>query len=339
MDAMIAEYISGFSMPMLLIAIAIFIYALGKGADLLVDEAVVLSEKWNVPRMLIGATIVSLGTTLPEASISVFAAIQGESSIALGNAVGSVICDTGLILGLATILTPLPLQKSVVNRQGWVQLGAGFLLVISCFPFFSAESVFLTGGILSQQMGVVFLMLLVFYIIMSIRWTGGDDVSDTAYSDNSPPSGSNARTLLNMLLGISMVILSSRILIPAVQETAMRLSVPESIIGATLVAFGTSLPELVTAMTAVKKGYGELAVGNIIGADILNVLFVAGAAATVTEGGLAAPAHFFQILFPAMIFILLVFRIGVICCKKELKRSFGVMLLGTYVAVTLFSYV
>lgn len=249
-----------------------------------------------------------------------------------------MICDTGLILGLATIMSPLPLQKSVINRQGWLQLGAGVLLVISCFPFSSEQSAFSSGGILPQRMEVFFLLLLAAYIILSIRWAGAEDEPESPDSGSSASSAGNTRILLRMLTGIGMVIVSSRILVPAVHETAMRLAVPESIIGATLVAFGTSLPELVTAMTAVKKGYGELAVGNIIGADILNVLFVAGAAATVTKGGLVAPAHFFRLLFPSMIFLLLIFRIGAIFCENKLRRSYGVILLGTYVAVTLLSY-
>jgi cation:H+ antiporter len=114
--------------------------------------------------------------------------------------------------------------------------------------------------------------------------------------------------------------------------------VPEAIIAATLVAFGTSLPELVTAVTAAKKGHGELAVGNIIGADILNILFVSGLAAAVTPGGLAASVDFFKTLFPAMLFVLIIFRLGIFVSKDRLKKPFGLMLIGIYLALTFFSY-
>ena len=127
-------------------------------------------------------------------------------------------------------------------------------------------------------------------------------------------------------------------LIIVVRETALRLSIPESLIGATLVAFGTSLPELVTAVTAVRKGHGALAVGNVIGADILNVLFVAGAAAAVTPNGIAASVHFFRLLFPAMLTVLLVFRVGVLTSPKRLGRPFGIILLAVYTAVTVVTY-
>ena len=126
-----------------------------EGADLLVDEAVGVSRQLGVSPLLIGATIVSLGTTLPEAAVSVLAAVQGRPEIALGNAVGSIICDTGLIIGLATLWGPLPLDRRVVNRQGWVQFCAGLLLVAACIPFFPMRRVFLQGGMLPQFMGML----------------------------------------------------------------------------------------------------------------------------------------------------------------------------------------
>jgi cation:H+ antiporter len=114
--------------------------------------------------------------------------------------------------------------------------------------------------------------------------------------------------------------------------------VPESIIAATLVAFGTSLPEFVTGITAARKGHGELAVGNVIGANILNVLFVVGASAAVTRGGLAAPVAFFKIFFPAMLFMLIILITGTYLSENSLKRSFGILLLGSYIFITIMSY-
>ena len=116
------------------------------------------------------------------------------------------------------------------------------------------------------------------------------------------------------------------------------MGVPSAIVAATLVAFGTSLPELVTAVTASLKGHGDLAVGNVIGADILNVLFVAGVSAAVTPAGLAAPSDFFRILFPAMLGVLVVFRVGVLTSGERLQRPFGFVLLATYVAAIVLSY-
>ena len=336
MEALYIHAVAGQPLWTLLIAIAFMLFILAVGADMMVDAAVNLSRRWGVPQGVIGATIVSLGTTFPECAVSVAAAVQGEPDIALGNAVGSIICDTGLILGLANCMSPLPLERQVVGRQGWMQLGAGGLLVVACFPFATPAAAFQTGGHLPRAMGIGFLALLALYIGFSIRWAR--QANDNAAATQTSGDAGTGRTMLRLVCGAVMVVVSSKLLIPLVRETALRLSVPESIVGATLVAFGTSLPELVTAVTAVRKGHGALAVGNVIGADILNVLFVAGAAAAVTPGGLAAPVHFFRLLFPAMLIILVVFRAGVLTSGDRLKRPFGIVLLAVYTATTLVSY-
>jgi cation:H+ antiporter len=317
----------------------LMLYVLGKGADLLIDEAVVLSEHWGVPKVLIGATIVSLGTTTPEAAVSVLAAVRGSADLALGNAVGSIICDTGLILGIAALIAPLPLDRAIVNRQGWVQLGSGVLLIVACLPFTALGTTLSTGGRLPQMAGLGFLGLLVIYLWLSIRWTRGGSTSSLSDGTGMEDTGSTWVALVKLIAGIGIVVGSSWILIPAVHEAAVRLHIPESIIAATLVAFGTSLPELVTAVTAARRGHGELAVGNVVGADILNVLFVAGAAAAVTAGGLPASSYFFRLLFPAMLVVLVVFRCGIFLSGSTLKWPFGVVLIGMYIAVTALSYV
>ncbi|MBI9108827.1 MAG: calcium/sodium antiporter [Spirochaetales bacterium] len=341
------EYIISLMQQLPIVALFAVILAtllmLGKGADLLVDEAVTLSVKWGIPKILIGATIVSLGTTLPEASVSVMAAVRGNPDLALGNAVGSIICDTGLIVGIAALISPLALNKKLVNRQGWLQFFSGLLLIAVSIPLVSV----LKGGIgvitssgnarIPQYIGFIFLGLLVVYMIITVRWSkdsGGKIEESIEKIDESKIFV----VLLKLSAGVALIILSSKILIPTVEVTALRAGIPDSIIAATLVAFGTSLPELVTAVTAARHGHGDLAVGNIIGADILNVLFVVGAAAAVTPNGLPIPGYFFHLQFPAMMIILLVFRLITLFAKKEIKRIHGVILLAMYVAYTVISY-
>lgn len=339
MEQWITDFMSGLPSLALFLIIAVMLYTLGKGADWLVDEAVILSTRWGLGKAVIGATIVSIGTTTPEAAVSVLSAIQGEPGLALGNAVGSIICDTGLILGLASLIAPLPLNRELASRLSNVQVGAGILLVVGCFPWTSPAKVFTQGGTLPQLVGVVFVILLALYIYQSIRWaaaTGANaDNDEAAEAEETGSFG----TLIKLILSIAIIVISAQILIPSVKEMATRIGVPEHIISATLVAFGTSLPELVTAITAVRRGHGELAVGNIIGADILNVLFVAGVSTAATQGGLQADGQFFQFLFPAMLFILIVFRCGIFVSGDQLKRPFGVVLVATWLLVTILSYV
>ena len=313
-------------------AIVVLLAILGKAADGLVDEAVVLSERFGLPKIVIGATVVSLGTTMPEAAVSVLAAVQGNPGLALGNAVGSVICDTGLILGIACLIAPPLLPRQIVNRQGWLQFAAGFLLVAACWPWTGPVDVFQGGGgNLSQTAGFVFLALLAGYLWLSVHWSRKIQTDGAPDAFEHDSTASSLYTGVKFVIAILLVVGSSWALIPAVKEAAQRLGVPEGIIAATLVAFGTSLPELVTAVTASRRGHGDLAVGNIIGADILNILFVAGAAAAVTPAGLTAGPEFFQFLFPAMLGVLIVFRVGTLVCPERLPRPFGVVLLVVYV--------
>ena len=329
----LAEFIqrlADMNMLYLLGVMVVAIIVLGKSADWMVEKAVTLSLRTGMPKVIVGATIVSVGTTFPEAVVSVLAALNGNPDIALGNAVGSVICDAGLILGTACLIAPLPLDKKVVNRQGWVQFGAGVLLVIFCLPFTDLGNVFQTKATLPQWAGFVLVAGLVVYMFWSVRLAkiaDADEVEDEGM-DDSPV----AILVGSILLGCLFVVASSITLIEATKILATEAGIPEAVIASTLVAFGTSLPELVTAVTAARKGQGELAVGNVIGADILNVLFVAGAAAAITPAGLEAESIFFRLQFPAMLVILLCFRVGIYAAKDgKLSRPFGAFLVGVYV--------
>ena len=336
MEAWLEHFYGELHWTLLGLVIAASLYAVGWAADWLVDEAVELSERSNIPKTIIGATIVSLGTTMPEAAVSVLAALQGSPGLALGNAVGSVICDTGLILGIAALISPLRLDRSVVNRQGWIQFGSGVALVAFAFPWGDPASALTLGGRLTQFVGFGFLAALAAYLYFSIRWARlerSDEEPELAH-DEAP----TWLVISKLVLAIGIVVVAAQILIPAVHEAATRMSIPESIIAATLVAFGTSLPELVTAVTAARRGHGELAIGNVVGADILNVLFVSGAAAAVTPGGLVADPHFFAVLFPVMLFVLLVFRVGIYFSGEAMGKGFGYVLLAAYALYLVVSF-
>ena len=307
---------------------------LGKAADWLINAAVDLSQRSNIPKVLIGATIVSLGTTTPEVAISVLAAMRGQAGLALGNAVGSIICNIGLILGVACLLDPPKINHKIVNRQNTIQLAAGILLVLSCLPWPSVGDAFSYGGRVPQFIAIIFLLALGIYFWQSVRWARERVVS------TEKASTSSIWTISAKLTGaLVLVVVAARILLPTVTEAAVRLGVSEIVIAATLVAFGTSLPELVVATTAARRGHGELAVGNVIGANILNVLFVVGAAGAVTPTGLIATPHFFLVLFPTMLVLLLTLRIGISTGGDNLSRHYGVVMLTIYVLYTITNYV
>lgn len=328
--AELIQRLADMNMLYLLGVMVVAIVILGKSADWMVENAVTLSLRTGMPKVIVGATIVSVGTTFPEAVVSVLAALNGNPDIALGNAVGSVICDAGLILGTACLIAPLPLDKQVVNKQGWVQFGAGVLLVVFCLPFTDLGNVFQTKATLPQWAGFILVFGLIVYMVWSIRLAKDIEAEEVEEEvDNDSPV---AILVGSILVGCLFVVGSSITLIEATKILATEAGIPEAVIASTLVAFGTSLPELVTAVTAARKGQGELAVGNVIGADILNVLFVAGAAAAITPAGLEAESIFFRLQFPAMLIILLCFRVGIFAAKDgKLSRPFGFFLVAVYV--------
>jgi cation:H+ antiporter len=335
MEDLLKEFLEPRSTLTLLGVIAVSLVALGKFADMVVDYAVVLSERSGIPKVVIGATVVSLGTTAPEVAVSVLAALNGEPGLAMGNAVGSIICDTGLILGVACLIRPLTIPWDIANRQGWVQLACGFLIVLLSIPWADPLSPYTAGaeGNFPQWAGFLCLALLAIYLWVSVKWSISSVAEFTdGNGDDHETSASAAILIVKIVLALAGVIASANILIPAVTIIAARIGIPEDIIAATLVAFGTSLPELITAVQAARKGHGDLAIGNIIGADILNALFVAGAAAAVTPAGLTVAQSFFKVSFPAMLFVLVVFRIGIYICRTQLTRKFGLVLLVAYFA-------
>src|SRR5690554_933001 len=234
MEAIIQEFLGFFPTLGLLMVIAAMLYTLSKGADILVDEAVALSLHLGISKAIIGATIVSLGTTLPEASVSVLAALRGNPDLALGNAIGSIIADTGLIIGLASLVGRLPVSRLIVRRQGKIQVWAGILLSLVSLPYLSGGD-----GRISQWMGWLFLFLLAMYIYTSMKWSKNSNLQEAAaISGEELKEAEKTPVFLKMVklsVGIFLVIVSSRILIPAVEITAVRVGIPQSIIAATLV--------------------------------------------------------------------------------------------------------
>ena len=330
MDELIFATVGGLPTIGLLIIIGFSLYVLGKGADILVNEAIGLSVRWGIPKIIIGATIVSLGTTIPEVTVSVFAAISGNPDLALGNAIGSIITNTALILGLAAMVGTLPMDKKALGNQGLVQL-----LTVSLFTVISLPLI--SKGIISQQVGFIFLGLLVLYIVGTLilsRKSTEEDLDEFHGEDTSL-----ILQLIKLVVGIILVIISSKILIPSVEVTAIRIGIPQSIIAATLVAFGTSLPEFVTSITAVRKGHGALAVGNVTGANILNILFVIGGSAAVTKSGLLVPAMFYKLQIPTMMVSIILFHLYSKNKDDIITKIQGFLLLGVYIVYLGLSYI
>ena len=312
-----------------------------KGADWLVEGASGLAFRLGISPVIVGATIVSLGTTSPEAGVSVMAAWSGQSGLALGNAIGSIIADTGLIFGIGCLLAVLPADRFVLSRQGWVQFGAGVLLAALCYGAFLMDG---DAARLERRVGFLLVGLLVVYLYASVQWSRrhprGAAVEGVRVARSIPA------LIAFGIVGIALVLLSSRSMILSVSELAeAHWHVPQVVIAATVVALGTSLPELVIGVTSIVKGHTEILVGNIIGADILNVLFVVGASAVaaplpLVEPGATVPRIGLYLHIPTMLLILLLFRIFVFSAAKRgsFRRWYGVPLVLIYVVYIVAQY-
>jgi len=250
--------------------------------------------------------------------------------------VGSIIADTGLIFGLTCVLATVPVNRFILNRTGWVQIGAATLLVaIAVIPLLRGTA----EPVLERWVGFLFLLLLVGYLYITYVWArqGSIMVMAEEEEDIAPGLMSIGKCWLLVIGGLVMIVVGARVLVPAASEIALRFGVPDDVVAATMVAFGTSLPELMTAIAAVRKGHPEITVGNIVGADVLNCLFVIGAAAVAAP--LAIPENFYYFHFPAMLIILFSFRVFISMNRSGVfHRWQGAWLLAVYTVYVILGY-
>ncbi len=247
-----------------------------KGGDLFVNASVWFATVSGIPTIIIGATIVSLATTLPELFVSVFASLQGSPDMAIGNAVGSTICNIGLILSIAIIFMP-----GDINKRLFAQKGVLMIITTIVLLFFSIDT------ILSKREGYILLVFLGVFIVLNIsQFKGKNRISRPKNNYKKITSKEIIINCIKFLLGTIFIIIGARLLVDNGQKIAYFFNVPEQIVSLTLIALGTSLPELTTALTAIIKGYEGISVGNIIGANILNNTMILGFSSIASDTGL-----------------------------------------------------
>ncbi len=353
MDRLIPQSLFyGLNQFTLVLIVAVATAVLVKAADLLVEGAAGIAFRMGMSKVIVGATIVSLGTTTPETAVSVMAAWEGNAGLALGNAVGSIVADTGLIFGLGCIITTLPADRFVLMRQGWIKIATGFLLAALCYGSWLIKG---DAAELGRWVGILLLALLAAYLYVSVKWSRKhphgepfvtavtedatvEDAVTAVVRDEELRSRPLKLLAVMAICGLVLIILSSRILIGSVTQLAVDWGISQAVIAGTIVAIGTSLPELVVGMTAIFRGHKELLVGNVIGADILNVLFVIGASAAamplpIIEPLAKLPEIFLVIHIPAMIAMMLLFLVYIFVAARRgsFARWFGWPLVGLYV--------
>lgn len=317
--------------PVLLFAVGLVL--LIKGGDWFVDGATDIAEHFHVPELIIGATVVSLGTTLPEVMVSATSAISGHGEIAYGNAIGSIICNTALIAAITVAVRPTPIDsKALVLPVGFFFTAA----IIYCL------NTYLTGYF-GRPIGFVLLVILALYLVLTVR-QGLKNPSQSQQETETKQERSLGMSVLMLIVGAALIAVGAKLLVDNGTLIAQALGVPESVIALTFVALGTSLPELVTAITSLVKGHGSLSLGNVIGANILNLVLVSGVAIVLKPFAIPQNSTLFGINaslvldIPLMLFVMAFLTIPALLTKK-LHRSQGIVLLCIYAAFCVIQFV
>ena len=289
-----------------------------KGADFFVDGASSIAVKLGVPQLVIGLTIVALGTSAPEAAVSISAAVDGNNGISIGNVIGSNIMNVLVILGVTSVITTLTVKAATVKVDIPVMIGATLLMLLWG----------VIGGTINKVTGIVFLLGLATYIGYLIWYAKTTDASD---------EGEGIKDLklwmipLFILGGLGAIVLGSKLAVLGASNLAKVFGVSDRLIGLTIVALGTSLPELITSITAARKGNADIAIGNIVGSNIFNILFILGMTSVLIDLPFRAKGANFLIdgiiaLIVAVLLLVLVFK------EKKLGRGEGILMLLGYAA-------
>ena len=314
-------------------------FLLIKGGDWFVDGASAIAEKFKVPEILVGATVVSIGTTLPEVMVSAQAAAKGKGDISYGNAIGSIICNVALIAAITLSVKPAKADRNS--------------LIVPVLFFFSAAglysfSAYVTGNF-TRTTGIVLLCMFAVYMVLTILTAlRGSKKADEAQKEEGEEKEkmSVLTAIILLVFGAAIIAFGATLLVDNGTIIAKKIGVPDSVIALTVVALGTSLPELVTAITSLIKGHGSLSLGNIIGANLFNLVLVSGLAITIKPFEVPSEKLFLNtglnsslvVEIPLMLFVMLFLTVPALI-KGKLYRWQGITLLLLYASFCIFQFV
>lgn len=318
--------------------IPVLLFALGlvlliKGGDWFVDGATGIAERFHVPEIIIGATVVSIGTTLPEVMVSATSALTGHGEIAYGNAIGSIICNTALIAAITVAVRPGPVDTKALKTPVLFFFGSAAIYVVNTY----------VTGYFGRPLGILLLAIFVVYLVVTVRQGFRNPVEAAAEEEGTKEIEEKAtkntmgKDILLLVVGAALVAVGADLLVDNGTLIAQALGVPESVIALTFVALGTSLPELVTAITSLAKGHGALSLGNVIGANLFNLVLVSGISMTLAPFHIPESSTLFGVNaslvldIPLMLFVMAFLTLPALKTRK-LSRYQGIVLLILYAA-------
>ena len=320
----------------MLIPVVLFIVGLIlliKGGDWFVEGATGIAHRFHVPELLIGATVVSIGTTLPEVMVSATSALGGHGEIAYGNALGSIICNTALIAALTIAIRPSETDRKTLKTPVIFFFIAAAIYTVVAY----------TTGRFSRGVGILLLAVFVIYVIINVRQVKSLPQSQTSPEPESENSNTTAKDVFLLVIGAVLIAVGANLLVDNGTLIAQALGVPESVIALTFVALGTSLPELVTAITSLAKGHGSLSLGNVIGANLFNLVLVSGTSATLapfdipSSKTIAGMNASLVVDVPLTLFVMAFLTLPALK-RGKLSRVQGIVLLVIYAAFCVFQF-
>ena len=302
------------------------------GGDKFVDASTNIAKRLHVPDLLIGATVVSIGTTLPEVMVSATGALEGHPQFAYGNAIGSIICNTALIAAISIAFKPSKVSKKTL----YLPVASFFIAAI----FYVCCA--LQDGFFSRTEGIILLCMFVVYMYLQVKAAINHKSKDIV-EEESQIESNTTKDIIFLIIGAAVIAIGARLLVDNGTIIAKGLGVPESVIALTFVALGTSLPELVTAITSLVKGHGLLSLGNIIGANLFNLVLVSGVSITLcpfkvpSDKTLFGMNASFVVDIPLMLLVMLILTIPPLI-KGKLYRWQGILLLALYTGYCVFQF-
>lgn len=289
-----------------------------KGADFFVEGSAAVAKKLRVPTMIIGLTIVAMGTSAPECAVSIAASIKGSNAMAISNVVGSNIFNLMVVCGFCALFTPLIVHAKTLKQEFPFSVLAAIIMLIAGF----------IGMTLGRIDGVILLVLFAFFLAWMVKSALNARANAEDIEEENVKDLGNLQCLLYIIGGIIAIVIGGDLVVDSATEIARTFGLSENLIGLTIVAFGTSLPELVTSAVAAKKGEVDMALGNVIGSNIFNILLVAGIAATVSPMAFLMENVIDLVILIVMSIVVWSFA----STKKKIGRAEGVFMLIIYVA-------
>lgn len=287
-----------------------------KGADFFVDGASSIAHILKIPSVVIGLTVVAMGTSAPEASVSIAAGIAGNSDISLGNIIGSNIFNLLMVIGISAVVYPVVSQKDIIGRDMWWNIGAS-----------AALFALILDGEISRIEGVLLLLSMTVYLIIVIRNALKTRITDQADAEMSLP-----KSIIALVLGLAAIIAGGNMVVDNAELIAKAWGMSDTLVGLTIVAVGTSLPELVTSLTAARKGDSGIALGNAVGSCLFNIMFILGLASVLTPIHAAAELVTDTGIMIAASVIMLVLALS----GRKTNRKEGLLCVLLYAAYTVY---